>query len=133
MYRRCRVIGSWAAWFWLARIIRGRSQQVRTSRGVERPSTAMVGFKKDHPVSVEFFSQVMLKIAIVRLWTRTVGQSHFEGVYQAVGTSIIVGSRIFSIVRGLRFSSDHFHGCERWQLVGLVRHWLRRLKMLVEV
>jgi len=34
-------MGSEAVWFWLARIIRGRSQQVRTKRGVERGSVAM--------------------------------------------------------------------------------------------
>lgn len=41
MYIRWRLIGSGAVWFWLARIIRGRSQQVSTRRGVERGSVAM--------------------------------------------------------------------------------------------
>lgn len=41
MYIRWRLIGSEAVWFWLARIIRGSSQQVRTRRGVERGSVAM--------------------------------------------------------------------------------------------
>ena len=41
IYIRCRLIGSVAVWFWLARIIRGRSQQVSTRRGVERGSVAM--------------------------------------------------------------------------------------------
>lgn len=38
---RCRAKGSEAIWFWLARIISGRSQHVRTSKGVERGSVAM--------------------------------------------------------------------------------------------
>lgn len=41
MYIRCRLIGSRAVWFWLARIIRGNSQQVRTKRGVESGSVAI--------------------------------------------------------------------------------------------
>lgn len=41
IYIRWRLIGSWAVWFWLARIINGRSQQVRTSRGVDNGSVAM--------------------------------------------------------------------------------------------
>lgn len=35
IYMRCRFIGSGARWFWLARIIRGSSQQVRISKGAE--------------------------------------------------------------------------------------------------
>jgi len=38
-------------WFWLARIISGRSQQERIRRGVDRGSVAIKGFIKDHPVS----------------------------------------------------------------------------------
>jgi len=38
-------------WFWLARIIRGRSQQLRTRRGVDKGSVAMRGFREDQPVS----------------------------------------------------------------------------------
>lgn len=41
MYIRCRLVGSEDVWCWLARIIKGRSQQVRASRGVERGSVAM--------------------------------------------------------------------------------------------
>lgn len=41
MYIRCRLIGSVVVWFWLARIIKGRSQQVKTRRGVERRSVAI--------------------------------------------------------------------------------------------
>lgn len=41
MYIRWRLTGSGEIWFWLARIMRGRSQQVRARRGVERGSVAM--------------------------------------------------------------------------------------------
>lgn len=40
MYSRWRFSGSGAIWFWLAKIIRGRSQQDKTRRGVERASVA---------------------------------------------------------------------------------------------
>lgn len=40
MYKRCRLIGSGLTWFWLARIISGRSQHVSTRRGVESGSVA---------------------------------------------------------------------------------------------
>ena len=41
MYIRWRLIGSRAVWFWLARIMRGRSQQVRTRRGADKGSVAI--------------------------------------------------------------------------------------------
>lgn len=41
IYIRCRLTGSELVWFWLARIISGRSQQVRTRSGVDRGSVAM--------------------------------------------------------------------------------------------
>lgn len=37
------------------------------------------------------------------------GQSHFEGVSQIVGNSIIVGRRIFNIVEGLGFGGGPIH------------------------
>ena len=60
-------MGSEEVWFWLARIIKGRSQQVRVRRGVERGSVAMYWFKKDQPVSAEILNQVKLASAIIRL------------------------------------------------------------------
>lgn len=39
----------------------------------------------------------------MKLWAMEVGHSHLGGVNQIVGTSIIVGIRIFSIVGGLGF------------------------------
>lgn len=132
MYIRCRLIGSWAVWFWLARIMRGKSQQVRTSRGVESGSVAIYGFKKDHPVSDRFFSQVRLINAIIRLWRRVEGHSHLVGTMQAVGISIRVGMRTFSIVGGLDFVSGQCRGFEQWLLVGQVLRLLRRLRRPVE-
>ena len=71
---------------------------MRTKRGVDRGSVAINGLTVDQPVSMVFFSQERLKSAIIILWARVVGQSHLEGVSQAVGTSMRVGTRIFSIV-----------------------------------
>jgi hypothetical protein len=48
-----------------------------------------------------------------------VGHSHFAGVSQAVGTSISVGIRIFSIVGGLGFVGDRSRGFGRLLLEGL--------------
>lgn len=67
MKTRWRLLGSWAVWFWLARIIRGRSQQVSTKRGVERGSVAINKLRVDQPVSAGFFNQVRLTSAIIRL------------------------------------------------------------------
>lgn len=100
IYIRCRLIGSRAVWFWLAKIIRGNNQQVRTRRGVDNGSVAMYRFSEVHPVSERLSSQVRLASAITRLWARVVGHSHFEGTIHVVGTSINVGMRIFSIVVG---------------------------------
>lgn len=56
--------------------------------------------RKDHPVSDVFFNHERLAKAIKRLWSRVVGHNHLVGVIQAVGISIIVGIRIFSIGGG---------------------------------
>ena len=67
MYIRCRLIGSEEVWFWLARIIKGRSQQVRTRRGVERGSVAMYWFMEYQPVSIDMLRHVRLISAMIRL------------------------------------------------------------------
>jgi len=67
MYIRWRFSGSGEMWFWLARIIRGRSQQVRTNKGVERESVAMWRPRKDQPVSIGLISQFRLNNAIIEL------------------------------------------------------------------
>ena len=97
MYIRWRFTGSRAVWFWLAKIINGRSQQVRTRRGVERGSVAMYVLTQAQPVSERFSSHVRLASAMIRLWARAVGQRYLGAVNQVVGTSITVGMRIFSI------------------------------------
>lgn len=81
-------------------IIRGRSQQDRTSSGLERGSVPIVEERLAHPVSAGFFIQMRLAVAIRRLLKVVVCQIHFEGASQVVGISIMVGSKIFSIVRG---------------------------------
>lgn len=100
IYIRCRLCGSGIRWFWLARIIRGRSQQVSTNRGVDRPSVARYRLREVHPVSDAVFNQVRLTVAINRLWKRLEGHNHLWGTSHAVGTSRRVGIRIFSIVVG---------------------------------
>lgn len=97
---RWRLIGSVAVWFWLARIIRGSSQQVSTRRGIDRRSVAMYGLRDAQPVSDKFASHVRLMNAMTRLWVRVMGHNHFEGVHHVTGTSISVGMRIFSIEGG---------------------------------
>lgn len=100
MYIRWRFKGSEDRWFWLARIISGRSQQVRTRRGDDKGSVAIWGVKKAHPVSAVFLNQVKLARAISRLCSRADGQSHLAGVAQIVGTSIRVGVRTINIEGG---------------------------------
>jgi len=87
-------------WFWLARIINGRSQHERMRRGVDRGSVAMSGFMKDHPVSEGWVSQWMLINAIISPWAREEGHNHLGEVSQIVGKSMSVGRRIFNIVGG---------------------------------
>lgn len=87
-------------WFWLARIISGRSQQERIRRGVDRGSVAIRGFIKDHPVSEVWVSQWKLARAIIRLCARGAGHTHLGGASQIKGNIISVGRRIFNIVEG---------------------------------
>lgn len=54
-------------WFWLAKIIRGRSQHVRTKRGVDRGSVAKYELDVVHPTSDVHLSHVRLTRAIERL------------------------------------------------------------------
>lgn len=50
---------------------------------------------------------------MIRLCARVVGQSHLAGANQAVGISIRVGIKIFSIVKGLGFGGDQCRECEQ--------------------
>lgn len=117
-----------AAWFWLARIIRGRSQQVSTRRGVERGSVATYRLSSVQPVSDMFLSQDRLMSAMIRLCARVVGHSHLAGVSQVVGTSISVGTKIFSIVVSLGFVDGRFRVFGRWLLAVLGPRLLHRLR-----
>lgn len=116
IYIRCRLFGSCVMWFWLARIIRGRSQQDKIRKGVERESVARYGVRKVHPVSDEVLSQSRLVSAIRRLCRSVVGHSHLCGVSQVVGMSIMVGMRIFSIVGGLSFGGGRSRVFEQLRL-----------------
>lgn len=87
-------------WFWLAKIIRGRSQHVNTNRGVERGSVAKCMLEADHPVSDVHLNQVRLMRAINRLCAVVVDHNHLGDDNQIVGNSITVGISTFSIVEG---------------------------------
>lgn len=65
---RCRTSGSAIMWFWLAKIIRGRSQQDNTRSGVDRGSVAKYKFDVVHPASESHFIHIKLMIAITKLW-----------------------------------------------------------------
>lgn len=67
MYRRWRAWGSAFKWFWLAIIIRGRSQHVRIRRGVDNVSVAILSPNDVQPVSDIFFNHVRLKAAMRKL------------------------------------------------------------------
>lgn len=73
---------------------------MRARRGADRGSMAIHKLSVDQPVSAIFFNQERLATAITRLWRRAVDQRYIGLMSQAVGISISVGIRIFSIVRG---------------------------------
>lgn len=124
-------MGSVLIWFWLAKIIKGSSQQVSTSRGVDRGSVPKYELEEAQPVSKGHLIQVRLVRAIVRLWKVIMVQSHFGGDSQIVGNSMIVGIRIFSIVVSLGLVGGLFREFGLWQLVRLVLLQLHRLRRLV--
>lgn len=64
-----------------------------------------------HPVSEMFFNQWRLAVAISKLCKRVADHSHFLGAAQIVGTSIKVGIKIFSIVKGLGLVAGLCRGC----------------------
>lgn len=129
MYIRCRPRGSEAVCFWLAKIINGRSQHVRTRSGVDRESVAMNRLSEDQPVSERFFSHERLIREMQKLYNKVMGHSQLGLSSQAVGISINVGIRTFSIGGGLGFAVGRSRGFGQWQLEGRARRLLRRLKM----
>lgn len=62
-----------------------------------------------------------------------VDQRCLAGMVQIVGTSIIVGRRIFSIVEDLGFGVGLFRGYGQWQRVVRGRRLLHRLRKPGEV
>lgn len=84
-------------WFWLARSIRGRSQQVNTNKGVDKGSVARNWLDVAQPVSDVHLSHVRLTRAINRLCAVVVDHNHLGEVNQIVGNNIIVGTNTFNI------------------------------------
>lgn len=84
-------------WFWLARIIKGRSQHVKTRRGVDNVSIAVYNPREVQPVSDMFLIQVKLSIEIIKLYDSV--KRHRCGKFesQVTGISIKVGIKIFII------------------------------------
>lgn len=120
-------------WFWLARIISGRSQQDRTRRGLDKGSVPIRQERLVQPVFSGFFIQSRLIVAIRRLLSVVACQVHFEGDSQATGISIRVGRRIFSIVGDLGFLGGPCRGFGRWLLARLILRWLHMLRRQEEV
>lgn len=87
---------------WLAKVIRGRSQHVSTSSGDEIESTDISMFVKFEN-SKGRFNHIKLIIAIMELFTTKWVHSHFGFASHVVGSNIMVGIKIFSIVEGLSF------------------------------
>lgn len=74
-------------------------------------------------------SHERLANAMSRLCVRVEVHNHLAGTSQVVGTSMIVGMRIFNIVGDLGRQFDRFHVYGPWLLVRLSLRLLRRLKM----
>lgn len=91
----------------------------------------MYGFENVHPASADHLTQLRLMRAMIRLWRVVVVHSHLGEDNQIVGSSMVVGIRIFSIVRGLRLAGDPCRGFGRWQLVGRGLRRLHRPRKLV--
>lgn len=84
-----------------------------------------------HPVPRGHLSHDKLVRAMIRLCVRVVGHSHFMGVSQIVGMSMMVGIRVFNIGEDLGFVDGLFHGYGRRQQGGQDLCLLRRLIVLV--
>lgn len=99
MYSFLRAGGSLLRWFWLAIIINGRSQVVRTSRGADSESEKKLS-EKIRPVSVIWFSVDRLIRLINRLWMVVLIHTMLFLDSHVSGNSIAVGKMIFSIAGG---------------------------------
>lgn len=70
---------------------------MRISRGEDSGSTAKNWLEKSQPISVFHLNQNRLIVAMRRLWIEVVVHNHFLWESQVVGSSMIVGIRIFNI------------------------------------
>lgn len=90
---------SFFKWFWLAKIIKGRSQTVRITKGVEMGSKKNIG--ENVILKMSFcHSNVRLERLINRLWDKTLIHSIFLSESQVNGININDGKIIFNIVKG---------------------------------
>lgn len=90
---------SLARWCWLAISMRGKSQVVNISRGVERESEKNIR-EEFRLLSVNWFSIGRLSRLIIRLYTVGLIQIMVCFDNHTRGISIVVGRIIFSIVAG---------------------------------
>lgn len=131
IYSFFRVVVSFDRWDWLAISIRGRSHVVRTSRGADSESEKNVK-EKLRLFSPSWFSRGRLIRLMRRLCTVALIQIMLCLDIHVMGSSIVVGIIIFSIVKGLSFGHNRYRMC--WILllvvIGLVQ--LRRLQTLVK-
>lgn len=97
MYIRWRFKGSGFRWFWLAKIMSGRSQHESTKRGVDTRSVPMYVLRWVQLSSEQLFSHIKLVAAMIKLYASVKGHSHLVGLNQADGIRAKVGIRIFSI------------------------------------
>lgn len=96
---RFRERGSCCRWFWLARIMSGRSQHVNTSRGDDVWSVP-VHWVRFLYGWYEGVSHCRLSVATSKLYMVVLVHRNLGGERRVVGRSIIVGRMIFSIVGG---------------------------------
>lgn len=94
----------------LARRVRGRSQQERAIRGIERGSQAKWWLGFIQPVSDDQHRECRFTRAIRNPCERQVCHSCLCGVTHVVRTSIARGIRVFSIAIGLGSEGDLFRG-----------------------
>lgn len=104
---------------------------MRISKGVDNGSVAINPFTFDQAFSDGQTSQASVNKAMIRLCASVEDHNHFLGVSQVVGINIIVGIRIFNIVRCLGLAGGQSHVFERLLLTGLSQHLLHMLKKQV--
>ena len=131
IYSFFRVVVSFDRWDWLAISIRGRSHVVRTSRGADSESEKNVK-EKLRLFSPSWFSRDKLIRLMRRLCTVALIQIMLCLDIHVMGSSIVVGIIIFSIVRVLSFGRNRYRMCWKLLLVVIGPVQLRRLQTLVK-